>query len=690
MTREIDKRNHGIDRTSRERTHELQTRASTAITNLREKIRTLRIEKLDSFTGNPSLVVSESTEKQSGNYVQRALNFVQNISTVLGLDQTQQAPEFVADPNPKEISSGAVAVYLQQQYKGIPVFQAAQTVRFDPEGTLRETAGTSITISQDIDVSPKISVEDAVLKAAEFVASPQPDEEERRDQFGEPLRFTHVDISNFVPKTTAVFLEKPERPTVLEAGPFGDEFKARLIWFQLDNDNTRLAWEVIVTLPNYEGQYRVLVDTDNGEILYSHQLIRQIAAIGNVFLVDGGGTRQNVNFPRSLQKYLLPIPQDLPQGYPDTWVAINGTVGNCVRAHLNNGGIFEGTTANNTVTFNPANATGDDQLRLNLFYFNCFIHDFFYLLGFNENAGNFQQSNFGRGGTASDRVDAIVHPGAVSGTANMHTPIDGSSPTMNMGLFVGNPANPVNRHTALDSSVVFHEFTHGVTNRLVGGPTNVSALDEPQSGAMGEGWGDYIACTINNTTVVGSWVVNLAQGIRHNRYNSNFPHNFGHLGTTVVITPTHSIDYTEVHNIGEIWCATLMEMGRRIGRSRTLQLVVDALILSPTNPSFLDMRDSILRALYYKLFSLRGAIPWTVWQRIWSVFSQFGMGPAARSNGADLTGIVADFMKPTGISINDILARNNLTRPLNIRNLAQSRGFNLPVSIHTLVLHLLR
>ena len=100
----------------------------------------------------------------------------------------------------------------------------------------------------------------------------------------------------------------------------------------------------------------------------------------------------------------------------------------------------------------------------------------------------------------------------------MATPVDGSSPTMNMGLVTS-----TSRHTAFDSTVVFHEFTHGVSNRLVGGPMNVHALDDPQSGGMGEGWSDYVACTINDVTVVGDWVVDDPGGIRGFPYDGNFP-----------------------------------------------------------------------------------------------------------------------------------------------------------------------
>src|SRR4029450_709448 len=39
-----------------------------------------------------------------------------------------------------------------------------------------------------------------------------------------------------------------------------------------------------------------------------------------------------------------------------------------------------------------------------LFFASNFVHDFFYDLGFDEAAGNFQQDNFGRGGTGGGRI----------------------------------------------------------------------------------------------------------------------------------------------------------------------------------------------------------------------------------------------------------------------------------------------
>jgi extracellular elastinolytic metalloproteinase len=384
-------------------------------------------------------------------------------------------------------------------------------------------------------------------------------------------------------------------------------------------------------MPKYAGMYRTIVDADTGEILYCKQLIKNVAAQGNIYRVDGGGSRQITDFPRPLIDYGLPIPDSLSPGFPATWVAKDETVGNCINAHLDNGGTCKGQMQNQVMTFNPGNAVGDDQRVLNAFYLCCYMHDFFYLLGFREVDGNFQQDNFNLGGNASDRVDAVVFLGAVWGTANMGTPIDGQAPRMNLGLMAS-----TNRHTALDSSIVFHEFTHGVNKRLIGGPMNVNVLDPPQSSGMDEGWADYIACTINRTTVVGAWISNNANGLRAFAYDSNFPDNFGHLGTG---------RYTECHNIGEIWCATLMEMNRNIGANLGVQLIVDALKLTPANPSFLDGRDAILKALEYKKAANQLAYNEYIVARngIWKAFAKFGMGPKASSNGAQLSGIVVDF-----------------------------------------------
>ncbi len=629
MARERDVRDFTENRVSGERAAELESLASEVSGRLPGDHR-VSIAKFDATTGNPAAVVSEAAEAEPNDYVRRAIEHVTAISPALGLTAAQ-APEFVADPSVQEAASGAKSVHLQQRYKGIPIFQAAEAVRFAPDGSLADTVGSTITVEGEIPVAPRLPVQEAARIAAEYVAEPHEDEHETTDPFGEPLAPPRVDVGDFHPGIRASFPNAPEQATVLSGGPFGSDVRASLVWFPL-REGLELGWSVVLTMPDYASQYQTIVHANSGETLYCRQTIQTVAARGNVYRRDGT-EREMTDFPRPSDAYPLAI--EPPEGFPDDWVASGDTTGNSVVAHLGAGGeTLPAIQEDGVLVFDPDDPTGDDQKVLNIFYFNCYMHDFFYLLGFREGDGNFQFDNFGRGGIGGDPVDARAHSGPVQGTANMLTLDEGSPPIMNMGLVSG-----TGRHTAFDSDVVFHEFMHGVTNRLVGGPMNVNALDSPQSGGMGEGWGDYVACTINETTVVGSWVLDNATGIRGFPYDSDFPDNFGDLGTG---------RYHKVHNIGEIWCATLMELNRRIGAELAVRLVVDALKLSPANPSFLNMRDAILATLDNMLAAEqvdegrhRKAADGT-----WAAFAKFGMGPDATSNGAQLTGIQADFNEP--------------------------------------------
>lgn len=631
MSRELDRRNFNRDRGTAERQSRLQIEAENISDGLPGNHR-VRIDQFRPISGNPTRVISRAAPVESGNYLNRAKDHINSIRGVLGLVASQPV-DFIADEDYQITSDGSVAVHFRQFYQSLEIFESAQVVRFGSDGAIIDSIGDSANVDQDVSASPQLSIEEAVKKAAIHVCAPD-DDEHQFDHFGEPLNHSIIDLQGVKFKIRKVLSKGPDRATYFEPGPFEDKIKASLIWFPLDGA-LRLAWEVLLSMPASEGQYRVLIDAVDGSVLYCSQLMKWIAGRGNVYLADGSQARNMIDFPRDLADYGLPIPGDLPPTVPVDWVAASRSEGNNVFARLGaNGASIEGESQSGFVSFNPVDPVGDDQKVLNIFYYNAYMHDFFYLLGFRERDGNFQENNFLHGGLASDRVDARAHSGAVFGTANMATPIDGNNPVMNMGLVTS-----TNRHTAFDSSVVFHEFMHGVTNRLVGGPANSRALEQPQSGGMGEGWGDYVACTINQNDTVGSWVVNSSNGIRGFRYDNNFPDHFGNLGTG---------RYSQVHNIGEIWCATLLNMNRRIGSMLGIQLVVDALKLSPASPGFLDMRDAILVALNSRLAAnlMTVAEHRLALSGIWAAFARFGMGPNARSNGASLSGIVADFNVP--------------------------------------------
>lgn len=660
MGREVDLR-PARNRATPERQRDLQALASSR--QALDGGRAVTVARLDALTGNPALVRlgpvptppgprrggAQGLGAANGGFVQQALALVQGLGSVLGLAPGQPA-EFAAPPHEQRVSGGGAVVHLQQQYKGIPIFQAAQVVRFGPSGTPDEIAGPTVTVAGDVPAFPRLDAVEATRRAAGHVAVPGEDERGELDPFGQALAAQPLDLSGFQPVVTQALTEFPEKPTLLAnpGGPFPDPIRASLVWFPL-GDTLRLTWEVLLSLPEGRGQFRTLVDAESGEIVYCHQLMHSVAARGNIYPRSGDEARVMRTFPLPWQEYPLPVPPELEGTAPADWVEADLTAGNAVLAGLGESGppVQGRAQARAGLTFNPGDAAGDEQKVVNIFYHCCLMHDFFYLLGFREQDGNFQRDNFAAGGAAGDPVNARAHPGEVWGTANFVTPVDGRSPTMNMGL-----VRATGRHTAFDASVVYHEFTHGVTKRLVGGPLNGRSLDAPQSGGMGEGWGDYFACTFTGQNVVAAWVVGRPGGIRAFPYDEHFPaheHHFGQLGQG---------RYTEqgLHAIGEIWCAALLQANRELdgalgaprGVQLTLQLVVDALKLAPANPGFLDMRDAILLALEHKRQAGQLTEPDAAAARagLWRAFARFGMGPGARSVGATLTGCEADFGVP--------------------------------------------
>jgi hypothetical protein len=256
----------------------------------------------------------------------------------------------------------------------------------------------------------------------------------------------------------------------------------------------------------------------------------------------------------------------------------------------------------------------------NLFYFNNIIHDFSYGLGFTEAAGNFQTNNFGRGGTGNDSVRAEAQDGSGTNNANFGTPPEGQRPRMQMFLFTrGTTDLNDDRDGDFDGDVVLHEYGHGISNRLVGGPANTSCLGGTQAGAMGEGWSDYWAATFYGNGVIGEFVTNnLTNGIRRAAY-------------TVPANPVHDsyadlgVGGFEVHRDGEVWAAALWDLRQTLGAAIADRLVLQGMKFTPCSPSFLNARDGILMADQ----NINGGANRCT---IWTVFARHGMGVSAQGN----------------------------------------------------------
>jgi Zn-dependent metalloprotease len=378
----------------------------------------------------------------------------------------------------------------------------------------------------------------------------------------------------------------------------------------------RLAWHIFAEV-GPEEWYEILLDAYTGELLLRHNLYVHQAQ-GTVYTeAPDKGARQLVSFVG-----------DTVINTAAGWMGTSTvTTGNNVEAYLdtnadnvpdanNSAGLSNGhaSAANQDFTF-PFSTTVDPRTQqaavvTNLFYYNNVMHDFSYNLGFTETARNFQVNNFGRGGTGNDSVRAEAQDGSGTNNANFATPPDGSRPRMQQFLFV----NPTpDRDSSVDGDVVFHEYGHGISNRLIGNGSG--ALSGTQSGAMGEGWSDYWAITINNDGAVGEYVTNNAAGIRRAAY-------------TVPAAAVHN-SYSDlgfgVHADGEVWAATLWDLRTQLGAATTDRIVLNGMKFTPTRPSFLNARDGILQADQ----NLNGGANRCT---IWTVFARHGMGVSAVGN----------------------------------------------------------
>jgi hypothetical protein len=413
--------------------------------------------------------------------------------------------------------------------------------------------------------------------------------------------------------------------------------------FQVAPGDSRFAYQVLVSWLDAQKQQQyqlALIDAQDGALLANYSLVETFTGRG--FNVNAQPTANMTTDNRTVVSF-----DGDPAASPNGWVgAARNTVGNNVVAatDLNADNVvgtnevqpvanasdsfdFAYDPLQNAANFRPASVA-------NLFFLINDYHDRTYRLGFTEAARNFQTNNFGLGGSQNDPVNADAQDGSGTNNANFATPPDGSRPRMQMFIFT--ITGGATEDSDFDPSVIYHENTHGLSNRLVGGGAT-TCLRQLQSGGMGEGWGDFMGSSFLNNPVVGVYVTgNSTRGIRQFPMdNSPFTYNDIKNGTLA-----------EVHNIGELWAATLWDIRNGVGGVNGVgaaiaeQLVVSGMKLTPCNPSMLNARDAIIQADV----NINGGANEC---KLWAAFAHRLMGTgAASASDATTTGIVTSTAVP--------------------------------------------
>jgi extracellular elastinolytic metalloproteinase len=229
-----------------------------------------------------------------------------------------------------------------------------------------------------------------------------------------------------------------------------------------------------------------------------------------------------------------------------------------------------------------------------------------------------------------------------------------------------NPLTSINRDSDIDAGVICHEYGHGVSNRLTGGPAVANCLNNAEQ--MGEGWSDWFALTLTTspsdtpTTLrgIGNYVLFAANedvGIRPTQYTTDMsvnPSTYASVADVANISQPHGIGYVWTSMLWEVYWnlvdahgynANIYDDWTTGGNNLAFQLVIDGMKFQPCRPGFVDGRDAILQADV----ALTGGANQC---RIWRGFSKRGLGfSASQGSSSSRTDGVEAFDLPASCTL---------------------------------------
>ncbi len=617
--------------------------------------------------------------------------FVREMATQSGLSDGDLAGLYLVKEY-RTAHNGVTHLVYKQRFLGMEVVNAEWVVNIDRDGQVINSGGSLFGAPVSGALASPSSVMSAV-RAAVGAVNPRL-------------------AGRFLP-----FLRESAeagRKVRFHPGALAEGVDGELMWYGVDG-TARAAWVFWIVDENGVDAWQTVVDAETGKVLAKEPLTWYQSPKGLVY--EKGSPQPNptpgvrTDVRPMVERTMQPLTGD-PAASPLGWVTGNQTAGNNVIAGANQlGTLFLLTpemakAADANFSFplklgpdapNPVNF--DDAVTTNVFYWANRAHDLFHAIGFDEGAGNYQQNNLGRGGAGGDPIYVYSHYGSAEPLASggefgnafytsRRMGQDGAQAMVAMFLFPSRAAG-LWADGALDAEVIVHEYTHGVSTRLV------RSLGGAQGGAMGEAWSDFFALEFtlpegappDGLYPTGEYVTQgFGLGIRTRPYTTDMNLNpltyaqFGRIsrGTT-----------PEVHADGEIWVEALWEMraalikqfGEKEGRRRVRLLVIDGMKLSPPTPSYVDARDAILLA---DKVDFNGASQ----QQIWAAFARRGLGVLAQSRIATTAHVSPSFDLPSpqgalqfyepayviGESVRIVLQDANLTVPTMRIQLTGSSG----------------
>ena len=475
-----------------------------------------------------------------------AQQFLREYGGLIGLEPADLVTLVVAREY-RSFDEPVTHVQYRQLVAGVPVFGAALHLNVDADGSVIAVSSDGIVGRTTGRNRPAggLSAEFAIQAAAANV----------RPEFSiSPVRRTGP--------------TGPAQTLTYAAGPFQRDIEVEQALFPVER-TLRPAWVVTIEPVGFPQTYTIVVDGETGEILYRRNLQLYVDGYGLVLQSDAtaavdprlpdrhpaGSTPSGAGDPADgcppVANYAV---RGLTGPFLDSGSVLFGNelAGNNVDVSLN----VEGTRGaagqeidGDWVFAYPFNSSSSAETSL--CFASNFAHDFFYALGFDEAAGNFQVDNFSRGGAGGDPLSVVARASGRNNATFRPAP-DGSSPTMSLFLWDGQGCwaedvdgdSTSDVDSAYDADIFLHEFHHGVSHRL--NPSFTGA----EADAIGEGGSDFFAYSVFGDTRLAEYAF-PPSGIRqvNGKTYADWLCLFGF--------------FCEEHLNGEIWANVLWDIRER-------------------------------------------------------------------------------------------------------------------------------
>lgn len=363
---------------------------------------------------------------------------------------------FLLQSNHVSTVSNVEHSYLIQTYDSIPVFNAVMSIHLLPDGELLALHDQFIKDLNSFIYTP------AQMLSADSILT---------------LILREVGMhTDTKPILKEAGMDKLQTYQFYKTDALTDDISIKLIYYPAENGEVRLSRECYIHKAEGAEWWHVIADAESGMIHYKHNLYiscnfgdkahpdcrfhnhkmneRSSASFKPAFTNSGSYNvfPLGIESPSHGNRMIVVNPAD-PVASPYGWHDTNGqpghefttTKGNNVEARedLDGNNNTLGAMANGGPNLNfdfPLNLSippvqNQNASITNLFYWNNIMHDIWYRYGFTEAAGNFQQNNYGNGGSGNDFVSADAMDGSGTNNANFATPVDGSNPRMQMFIW---------------------------------------------------------------------------------------------------------------------------------------------------------------------------------------------------------------------------------------------------------------